>query len=214
MATYMKTQNLVFLFFLTLMTTSLSIAQKDAEKWTLQASLGVNNPIDNGDSGGYYSKYVNFPTINLGVQYMFSETLGAKLDLGYNRSSAGNSSLPYKLNYTRVNVQGVYNFKDIITFLPAPIAIVGHVGPGVSMTNPLGYFTNNTYTYLNFLGGVEVHYRLSQSFSIFVDGSYVLSLSREDKYDTATHGFSFNDDLMYVALGLSLSLGDGCKCGY
>lgn len=204
-----KTQNLNWLLFLTLVVTSLSVAQKDVEKWKFQVALGVNNPIDSGENEGYYSNYVNFPSINLGLQHMFSDNWGAKLDLGYNRASQGKNFFPYKLNYTRVNAQIVYDFKHFLPFLPAPVGVVGHAGPGVSMTQPLGSFTNNKYTYLNVLGGLEVHYRMSESVSIFVDGSYAYSLSGKDKYDLATDGFSFNGDLMYVALGISISL-SGC----
>lgn len=213
MTPYLKVQNLSWLLFLTLMTTSLSVAQKDVEKWKLQLALGVNNPIDHGQDPGYYSKYVNFPTINLGVQHMFSRNWGTKLDVGYNRASSENGSIPYKLNYTRVNVQAVYDFKDLFTFLPPPIGIVAHAGPGVSMTKPLGNYANNTYTYLNLLGGVELHYRLSKSVSMFVDGGYAYGVPGKDKYDVTRHGFSFNGDLMYVAIGVSLSLG-GCDYCY
>lgn len=213
MTPYFKIQNLSWLLFLTLMTSSLSQAQKDVEKWKLQASLGINNPIDYGEDDGYYSKYINFPTINLGVQHMFSRNWGVKLDLGYNRAASENRSLPYKLNYTRINAQAVYDFKDVITFLPPPIGIVAHAGPGISMTKPLGNFSNNTYTYLNMLGGLEVHYRLSESVSIFADGGYVYSLSGNDRYAVATDGFSFNGDLMYVTFGISFSL-SGCHYCY
>lgn len=209
MRPYFKLQNLSWLLFLTLMTTSLSVAQRDVEKWKLQVALGINNPIDNGENVGYYSKYINFPSINLGVQHMFSESWGAKLDFGYNRASNAEGSLPYKLNYTRINAQVVYDFNKLLPFLPAPIGVVGHAGPGVTMTKPLANFVNNTYTYLNVLGGLEVHYRLSESVSVYVDGSYALSLSGKDKYVLATDGYSFNGDLAYVALGVSISL-SGC----
>ena len=210
MTPYFKTQNLSWLLYLTLMITSVSTAQKDVEKWKLQLALGINNTIDQVETEGYFSKQINFPTVNLGVQHMFARNWGAILDLGYNRSSeATDRSLPYKLNYTRVNVQAVYDFKDVITFLPPPIGIVLHAGPGVSMTKPLGDFTNNTYTFPNVLGGLEVHYRLTESLSIYVDGSYVLSLSSKSKYDVATDGFSFNGNLAYVAFGASISL-SGC----
>src|SRR5690606_14331099 len=122
---------------------------------------------------------------------------------------AHSGSLPYKMNYTRINVQAVYDFKDLLTFLPPPIGVVAHAGPGVSMTKPLGAYASNTYTYVNVLGGLEVHYRLSRSVSIFVDGGYAYSLSGSDKYNVATDGFSFNGDLAYVAFGVSISL-SGC----
>lgn len=213
MTPYFKTQNFSWLLFLALMVSSLSMAQKDVEKWKLQLAIGINNPIDRGQDDGYYSKYVNFPTVNLGVQHMFSSNLGAKLDLGYNRASSETGSIPYKMNYTRINVQAVYDFKDLFTFLPPPIGVVAHAGPGVSMTKPLGSYANNTYSYVNVLGGLEVHYRLSESVSIFADGGYAYSLSGKDKYDVATDGFSFNGDLMYVAFGVSISL-SGCHYCY
>ncbi|MBA6153155.1 outer membrane beta-barrel protein [Gelidibacter maritimus] len=210
MTPYLKTQNLTWLLFLTLLTSTISLAQKDVEKWKLQLALGVNNPIDRGEDAGYYSKYINFPTVNLGVQHMLSDNLGAKLDVGYNRASSETGSLPYKMNYTRINLQAVYDFKDLLTFLPPRIGVVAHAGPGVSMTKPLGSFANNTYTYLNFLGGAEVHYRISKSVSVFADAGYAYGLSGTDKYDVTTDGFSFNGDLMYVAFGVSLSL-SGCN---
>lgn len=213
MTSYLKIQNLSWILILTLMTTSLSVAQRDVEKWKLQLALGINNPIDRGQDPGYYSNYVNFPTINLGVQHMFSRNWGAKLDVGYNRASSGSGSFPYKLNYTRINAQAVYDFKDVFTFLPPPIGIVAHAGPGVSMTKPLGEYSNNTYSYLNLVGGVELHYRLSKSVSVFIDGGYAYGISGKDKYDVAIDGFSFNGDLMYVAVGVSLSL-SGCHYCY
>lgn len=213
MRPYFKLQNLNWLLFLTLMTTTVSVAQRDVEKWKLQVALGINNPIDNGENDGYYSEYINFPSINLGVQHMFSKNWGAKLDFGYNRATNAESSLPFKLNFTRVNAQVVYDFNKFLRFLPAPIGVVAHGGPGVSMTKPLGDFVNNTYTYMNVLGGLEVHYRLSESLSVYVDGSYALSLSNKAKYVLATDGFSFNGDLSYVALGVSISL-SGCNYCY
>ncbi len=212
MTPYFKIENLSWILFLTLMTTSLTFGQKDEDKWKLQVALGVNNTLDLEENYRYYSKQINFPTINLGLQHMFSNNFGAKIDVGYNRSSEGENSRPYKLNYTRINLQAVYDFKDFITFLPAPIGIVAHAGPGVSMTKPLGNFANNTYTFPNVLGGLELHYRLSESLSIYVDGSYVLSLSGKSKYNFVRDGFSFNGDMAYVTVGASISLSGRNYC--
>ena len=209
MTPYFKIQNVCWMLLLTFLSTSLSVAQRDVEIWKLQLAVGVNNPIDNRKKEGYFTKYINFPTVNIGLQRMFSENLGAKLDLGYNRASEAPRSFPFKLNYTRVNAQLVYDFKDLITFFPSQIGVVGHAGPGISMTKPLGDFTDNTYTYLNLMGGLEFHYRVSESFSFFVDGSYAISPLPKDKYDLSTDGYSFNGDLMYVVFGMSFSL-SGC----
>lgn len=211
MTSYFKTQNLSWLLFLMFLVTSMSIAQKDVEKWKFQLALGVNNTVDQVETPGYFSKQINFPTINLGVQYMFTNRLGAKLDLGYNRSSEAKQSLPYKLNYTRINAQAVYDVTPLIGFLPERINLVAHAGPGISMTKPLGDASKNTYNYLNVLGGFELHYQVTESLSVFVDGAYALALTNNNKYDAVIDGFSFNGDLAYMALGVSFSLG---RCNY
>ncbi len=207
----LKLQNFRLLLLLTILTTTVSVAQRDVEKWKLQLALGVNNPIDNGENVGYYSEYINFPTINIGLQHMVSRNWGAKLDLGYNRATSADGSLPYKMNYTRINLQAVYDFQDLIAFLPDRFGLVAHAGPGVSMTRPLGKYVNNTYNYPNVMGGMELHYRVSKSLSIFVDGSYVYSLAGKNKYDVSD-GFSFKGDLMYAVVGLSLSLSGNNYC--
>lgn len=210
MSSNFKIQNIKLLLVLAVLTTSLSYAQRDTEKWKLQVALGLNNPIDNGKDDGFYSKYLNFPSINIGVQHMFTERLGAKLDFGYNRASNAKGSKEFKLNYTRINAQVVYNFTPLLNFLPEQIAVVGHAGPGISITEPLGSYTENKYTYLNVLGGLEVHYGLSESLSVYADLSYALSMSGKNKYDYTVDGFSFNGDLVYAALGVSISL-SGCQ---
>jgi hypothetical protein len=211
MTTNFKNQKFKVLFFLVLtLTTTLVYSQSNTSKWKLQLALGVNNPIDNGENDGYYTKYINFPSVNFGLQHMFSDKLGAKLDVGFNRSSNADGSLEFKLNYTRVNAQLVYDFTPVFSFLPERIALVSHIGPGVSFTQPLGEFAENKYTYLNALAGFELHYGLSRSLSIYSDISYAFSLSGQQKYDVNVDGFSFNGDLLYVTFGISVSL-SGCS---
>ncbi|WP_347924005.1 outer membrane beta-barrel protein [Pontimicrobium sp. SW4] len=191
--------------------TSLSFAQGDTEKIRLQLALGVNNPIDNGENDGYYAKDINLPTINFGIRYMFKPNkLGAKLDVGYNRSKSDVGSLDFKLNYTRVNAQIVYDFYDLLNFLPQEMTIQAHAGPGISFTKPLLNDSENTYTYLNGLVGLDVYFSLSRKLSVFVDVAYAKSLSSKNKYDVALDGYSFNGDLVYTTVGLSVAL-SGCR---
>ena len=124
---------------------SFSFAQGDTEKIRLQLALGINNPIDNVENDGYYAKDINLPTINFGIRYMFKPNkLGAKLDVGYNRSKNDVGSLEFKLNYTRVNAQIVYDFYDLLNFLPQEMTIQAHAGPGISFTKPLLNDSENT----------------------------------------------------------------------
>jgi len=185
-----------------------TIAQEDTEKWKMQISLGINNPID--DNTIFETNSLNFPAVNLGVQHMFSRELGAKLDFGFYRSKNSDDSPDFKLNYSRVNAQLVYDISNRLLFIPDTWALIGHVGPGLSFSKPLNNYSDNKYTFLNVLGGLEIHYRLSEALSVYSDIGYVLSLSGDDKYDPLVDGFSFNDNLMYVTFGVSVSL-SGCQ---
>ena len=214
MTSNIKNYKHAVLLMLGFLCVTMSLAQADYEKWKLQFAVGVNNPIDPNDPDRlYYSKLVNFPTLNIGVQHMFSSSLGAKLDFGYNKSVNHKNSLPYKLNYWRVNAQFVYDFYDMLTFLPPQINLVAHVGPGISISQPLNPYTQNKYTYANLLTGLELHYGISETFSVYGDISYVFGLSSADKYDEALDGFSFNHDFMYATIGVSIAL-SGCQYCY
>jgi hypothetical protein len=186
-----------------------SFSQTETNQWKFQIGFGFNNPIDDVKEDDFYSEYVNFPTINMGVQYMFKPQLGAKIDLGYNRAVNGSGSPEFKFNYSRVNVQFVYDFTYIMHFLPQQMAVLGHIGPGVSFTKPLGVYAENKYTFLNVLAGLEVHYGIARTVSVFGDFSYAMGLSGKDKYDPEINGFSFNGDLMFFSVGISVSL-SGC----
>lgn len=199
---------LLFLVCLNIM--CFSFAQRDTDIFRFQFAIGVNNPIDTGENDGYYAKTLNLPTVNLGVQYMFTPQLGGKLDFGFNRAKSADGSEEFKLNYSRLNAQIVYDFSNLIGFLPESMSILAHVGPGLSFTKPLGNDSENKYTYLNGLIGMEIHYKLSRKLSIFGDVGYAKSFSGKNKYDTAIDGYSFNGDLVYATIGISVAL-SGCR---
>ncbi|WP_162623291.1 cell envelope biogenesis protein OmpA [Confluentibacter sediminis] len=210
MASNLKSQ--IVLFIMMSLVSSITYSQSEIGTWQLQLALGINNPIDDGKNDGYYSKYINFPSLNIGLQHIYAKNLGAKLDLGYNRSVNGEDSFEFKLNYTRINAQLAYDFTDIFPFIPERFRTVVHAGPGISFTKPLGNFSENKYTFLNVLAGMELHYGISESFSVYADMSYALSLSNKDIYNPNIDGFSFNGDLMYVSIGVSVSLSNNCFC--
>ena len=199
---------LICFAFISVMT--FSYGQRDTERFRMQFALGVNNPIDNGENDGYFSKTLNLPTVNLGFQYMFKSNLGAKLDFGFNRSKNADGSEEFKLNYSRVNAQIVYDFTDVLNFLPEPMSIQAHAGPGISFTKPLGNNSENKYTYLNILLGLELQYKISRTLAILGDFGYAKALSSKDNYDIEIDGFSFNGDLVYATFGLSVAI-SGCR---
>ncbi len=182
-------------------------AQGETKTVKVQFALGVNNPSSEGFVDGFEANTINFPTINLGIQYMFASKMGAKLDLGYNRFGNTDNSLDFKTNYTRINGQFVYDLSGFISFL-GRIGAFAHAGPGISIVKPLGNYGDNKTSYLNGMGGLEFHYGISDKLSIYLDTSYVLGFGKE--FSPLSNGFgSFNGNLLTVTIGASISL-SGC----
>ncbi|MGJ8591043.1 MAG: cell envelope biogenesis protein OmpA [Aquaticitalea sp.] len=172
-----------------------------------QVAIGVNSPSQSGFVTPFEAKPINFPTVNLGVQYMFKEQMGAKFDFGFNRFSNSDDSPEFKNNYTRLNIQFVYDATPL-NFLPPRVGLVGHVGPGYTFLKPLGNYSNNNLSFLNLMGGIEIHYGLSDTMSVFTDISYIYGLGKD--FDPVTDGLgSFNGDLATITFGVSFSL-SGC----
>jgi OOP family OmpA-OmpF porin len=204
----LQKQNIIFLIII--LFTTLCFSQRDIAKWKLQVAVGVNHGFPDGFTDQVYGKDMNFPTINIGLQHMFKPQFGAKLDIGYNRLKSGDGVPEFKTNYTRINAQLVYDPSNSIGFLPQRMRVVVHAGPGVSFTKPLGNLKENNLTFLNAMFGSEFHYALSETLSIFADGSYVFGFSGKDLTELKFGGLgAFNGNMIYATVGVSLSL-SGC----
>lgn len=187
------------------------LAQNDMSRIKAQFALGVNSPSSNGFVNDYKANSINFPSVNLGIQYMFASRLGAKLDLGFNRFSNAKNTPDFKTNYTRINGQVVY---DLSGFIPISnrIGYFIHGGPGVSIIKPLGDFGENKTTNLNALGGLEIHYGISDKLSVYLDTSYIFGFGKD--FNPVSSGFgSFNGDLLTITIGASISLSGCYFCG-
>ena len=181
---------------------------QDTSTFKAQVALGINNPSRDGFVQGFEGQTYNFPTVNLGVQYMFKPKLGAKLDYGFNRISNQDFANEFKLNYSRINAQLVYDTSSILSFLPSRIGTFVHAGPGFSMIKPLGNYTDNDLSYLNLMAGMEFHFGVSDKLSVYLDVSYIHGFS--DDFEPISDGFgAFNGDLLTLTIGASISL-SGC----
>jgi hypothetical protein len=183
-------------------------SQSDSSTFKAQFALGVNSPSSAGFVNNFEAKSINFPSINLGLQYMFKPPFGAKVDFGYNRFLNLENTLEFKVNYTRINAQLVYNATRILSFLPTEMATYLHAGPGFSMIKPLGNYTQNNTSFLNAIAGIEFHYGVSDTLSVYLDTSYILGFSKD--FNPISNGFgSFNGNLLTITIGASISL-SGC----
>ena len=106
---------------------------------------------------------------------MFSRQLGAKLDFGFNRLAQADNSPEFKVNYSRINAQLVYDSSSLLTFMPQNMLIVAHAGPGFTFTKPLGDYTDNKSSFLNTMAGIEFHYGITSGLSLYLDTSYIYS---------------------------------------
>jgi hypothetical protein len=195
------------ILLLALVCFSYTYAQKATNEIKAQLAVGINSPSQSGFVEQFQGKSVNFPTVNLGVQYMFKRQLGAKLDFGFNRVSSDDSSIEFKSNYTRINAQFVYDPTEAIGFLR--LGLVAHAGPGYSLVKPLGDFGDNKRSFLNLMGGLEIHYAMSEYMSLYTDVSYIAGFGGD--FDSITEGFgSFNGNLLTITFGITFSL-SGCQ---
>jgi len=187
----------------------LANSQSDTSTFKAQFALGINNPSANGFVDNFEAKSINFPSINLGIQYMFKPKFGAKLDFGYNRFSNPDNTPEFKVNYTRLNVQGVYDATSVFSFLPQRIGTFVHAGPGYTTIKPLGNYTQNDTSFLNVMAGIEFHYGISDKLSVYFDTSYILGLGKD--FNPVSDGFgSFNGNILTLTIGASISL-SGCQ---
>ncbi len=210
MTSNFKTYKKVFLLHGFMLISFIGFTQADTNKWKLQLAFGINYPNIDGFVSGFEAKPLNFPTINLGVQHMFTKTKGLKLDFGYNRFSSADNSIEFKTNYSRINAQFLYDGTMVFGFLPSQVGLIGHVGPGFSIVKPLGNYGDNKTSFLNVIAGVEIHYNVSGTFSVYTDISYIYSFSGNETYDPISEGFgTFNGNLFAVTIGVSVSL-SGC----
>lgn len=205
---YFVVKKYLFVVFVVFVTSSL-FAQRETNKWKAQIALGVNSPSQSGFVDGFQGKSLNFPTVNLGIQNMFHARLGAKLDYSYNRIASDSDSPEFKLNYSRINAQLVYDPTNSLNFLPNRMGVVLHGGPGYSFVKPLGNYANNNISFFNAMGGLEIHFGLAERMSLFVDTSYILGFGKDFEPVTTGYG-SFNGNLLTLTVGITFSL-SGCQ---
>ena len=189
---------------------NISFAQSETEVFRLQLGLGINSPLGADIAPQFDTKTVNIPSVQFGLRYMFKRNLGAKLDIHYNRFSSTGAATAFKLNYTRINLQGVYNVSDKLKFLSTRSCIMVHLGPGLSSSKPLGIYSANSAIFLNLNAGVIYEFALSKRVSLFSDLNYTHSFASKEANDVLNEGYSFNGTVVQASVGISVAL-SGCK---
>ncbi|WP_178987229.1 cell envelope biogenesis protein OmpA [Winogradskyella schleiferi] len=201
----------LFFFGLVFITFKSEAQFKDTAKWKALFAVGINYPTTDGFVNGSYAKSVNFPTVNLGIQHMLKRQYGVKLDFGFNRFKNADDTPEFKINYSRINAQFVYDPSSYLRFLPMRLRTVVHAGPGITFAKPLGTLTANKQTFLNLLGGLEIHYAINEKVSIYSDVAYLYGVTTLDDYNPALTGLgAFNGSVFNLTFGVAVSL-SGCR---
>ncbi|RSK41874.1 outer membrane beta-barrel protein [Mangrovimonas spongiae] len=204
-----RTNKKILSLSLFILITAFGFSQRTTSKWKAQLALGVNSPSQSGFVYGFEGKSINFPTVNLGIQHMFKRQIGAKLDYGFNRISNQDNTPEFKLNYSRINAQFVYDPTPSLHFLPFRMGVVTHAGPGFSFVKPLSVYTDNNTSFFNVMAGLEIHYGITERLSIYTDVSYIYGVSKD--FDLPAEGYgSFNGNLLTITAGVTFSL-SGCQ---
>lgn len=191
-----------------LMVTFSGFSQENTSRWKVLFALGINSPDTKGFVPGYKAKPVNFPAITMGLQHMMGQDYGVKLDYSFNRFSADDNSEPFKTNYSRVNIQALYDLTSVFTFMPVETGMIIHSGVGMSFIKPLNDLKENKESYFNFIAGMEFHYRIKRTISLFVDGTLVFGKKKD--FENITEGFgAFRGNLLNISAGVAISL-SGC----
>ncbi|MEN8885428.1 MAG: cell envelope biogenesis protein OmpA [Winogradskyella sp.] len=201
-----------FFFFLVLLKATSSYGQfRETTKWKALFAVGLNYPTTDGFVKGTYAQPVNFPTVNIGIQHMLKRQYGVKLDFGFNRFKNDSDAPEFKINYTRINAQFVYDPTDFLKFLPSRLRTVLHAGPGVSFVKPLGNLGDNKQTFLNLNTGLELHYAINEKLSLYTDIAYLYGVTSLDDYNPVISGLgAFNGSVFNLTFGLAVSL-SGCQ---
>lgn len=195
---------------LVLLNSAFIYSQREAEKWKAQISLGVNSPLFSSFVNGLASERINFPSVNMGLQHLTSTHFGFKLDYGFNRIARKDIATSFKINYSRINAQIIYDLASWLEFIPERTKLIIHGGAGYSWSSPLANNSVNKLSYPNLISGLETHYYLTKLMSLYLDFSYIKGLASKDISGMSNGGLAgYNGDLFNVSVGLTFSL-SGC----
>ena len=201
-----------YAFLICFLSLSLTSFAQTYPKLAVNLDLGFNMPQD-PFSEGYSAKPVNFPTIQLGAQYLFTKRIGARLDYGFNRFSNDDNAPEFKTNYTRINGQVVYNASPILRSINVHprIGLYLHAGPGFTMLKPLAPgFNQNKDSYLNAMAGVAFHYGISEFMSGYMDVSYIKGFGTAVAFEGTPLATKEGSGLLTFTFGIQLALNTGC----
>jgi OOP family OmpA-OmpF porin len=181
-------------------------------RWSIDFNGGLSRPTT-PFLPGYYVEDLSFFHVDLGARYMFNPKFGMKVDFGYDSFENPKDVLPFKSQYYRVNLQGVFNVGRALNFeeFTQSFNIQTHGGLGYSFMNSNNFDGNDQMT--NLLIGLTGQYKLSEKVALNADFTMINNIRQHYTFDgTSNFGDTredrgFNGTLYNATIGLSIYLG-------
>ena len=187
-----------------------SFSQTNFNNFSLELSGGYTNPVKPYLTR-YKSGFAGFTNINIGVRYMFSESIGVRLEYVNDRfiTDSDNKAGTY---FNRFGVQGVYNLGkalDLLYITNEKVGLLTHAGVGYTLSKPVG--ENFTEQIGSVVVGFTPQVKLNSRVAFFTDLSSVINFKQHYKYDGSlvtpdavpTTGFHYN-----ISVGIMLYIGE------
>lgn len=186
-------------------------------RWSIDAGVGLNNPILNF-TPGYNTSLFNIGKAEVGVRYMFNSYFGLRADLTFNRFQDSPDSPHFATNHGRFAIDGVLSISNAFRFYEWTdrFGLLAHAGVGVGRTKPEGFplfiapvnkSGSERIGIVSF--GVTPQFKISPKLSLHLDVAMVLQAKTHYTFDwmsTAELG-GFNSRFFEGSIGMSYYLG-------
>lgn len=177
--------------------------------FSVDAEFGLNNPIY-PMTGNYDAATLNLWHVGLGFRYAVNTKFGMRLSGGYDNFRERAGTPDFSSEYYRVSLEGVANLGNIMDFKEwtKRIGLLFHLGVGYSVLDGRLISPNHIF---HGIVGFTPQIRLSQRFSINVDGSILANIYQNYTYDLLSTRDSRGIDAYLINLSVGLQYNFGRK---
>ena len=222
----------LFLIILTFFVTQQADAQGNYNKWSLEASLGLNNAIG-PFAEGYSSNYLTFAHVDGGARRMFNNMVGLKLDAAFDRiknDEWGNIQGPdeftksgeFQTHYFRLSLQTVLNVGHVLRLyeLDKNFSALLHFGFGFSSLKNQkrsvwfkDWHSQGSDEMVNYILGITPQYRVHDKWAVYFDASLVANAWQSKTWDFTENNFQkgLHGRILNFSVGVCYYLGSSSK---
>jgi len=171
------------LIVLILLVSSMPVfSQFNVNNMSLEAGYGYTGAID-PYFRGFKSNFSGMNHFNVGIRYMFTEKIGAKVGYKFDHF-VNDPGGDVGITYNTLSVSGVYNIgKEFgLTYLTRDrLGINAHIDAGVAFAYMIG---QNEYERVGVIGlGISPMYNISNKFALTADFTHNLTMKQHYGFD-------------------------------